>query len=284
VLPRWLRKPVRTLSRLGTGDFTPPRFAATMATAALFAATGLYGTYVAGNMPALAQAVTARTGFAVDKVRVFGHRETSEIDVLDKLELDGWTSLIGFNADSARERITTLPWVESASVRKVYPDVLEIRLQERVPFAIWQHEAELSIIGAKGNIIAPFTGASHSDLPLVVGPGAGEQAAGFIASVAAFPEIASRVKGYIQVADRRWDLRLDNGMTIRLPEAGVSQALADVVTMDREQRLLSRDVMSIDMRLADRVVVQLSPEAATIRKDALDAQGKARKKAGKKNA
>lgn len=284
MLPRWLRKPVRTLSRLGRGDFAPPRFAATMATAALFAATGLYGTYVAGDMPALAQAVTARTGFAVDKVRVFGHRETSEIDVLDKLELDGWTSLIGFDADDARERIASLPWVESASVRKVYPDVLEIRLQERKPFAIWQHESELSIIGAKGNIIAPFTGARHSDLPLVVGPGAGEQAAGFVASVAAFPEIASRVKGYIQVADRRWDLRLDNGMTIRLPETGVARALADVVAMDREQQLLSRDVMTIDMRLSDRVVVQLSPEAASARKDAMDAQDKARRKAGKKNA
>lgn len=284
MLPRWLRKPVRTLSRLGRGDFAPPRFAATMATAALFAATGLYGTYVAGDMPALAQAVTARTGFAVDKVRVFGHRETSEIDVLDKLELDGWTSLIGFDADDARERIASLPWVESASVRKVYPDVLEIRLQERKPFAIWQHESELSIIGAKGNIIAPFTGARHSDLPLVVGPGAGEQAAGFVASVAAFPQIASRVKGYIQVADRRWDLRLDNGMTIRLPETGVARALADVVAMDREQQLLSRDVMTIDMRLSDRVVVQLSPEAASARKDAMDAQDKARRKAGKKNA
>lgn len=282
VLPRWLRRPARLFSRLGTGDFTPPRHAASMATAALFAATGLYGCYVAGTLPAVVQAVTGRAGFAVDQVRVVGHRETSEIDILDKLGLDGWTSLIGFDADHARAAISELPWVKVASVRKVYPDALEIRVEERQAFAIWQRGSELSIIGEKGNVIAPFTGGRHAALPLVVGPHAAEGAAAFIATLRDYPEIASRVKGYIQVADRRWDLRLDNGITIRLPEEGAEAALADLVKMAKDNALLTRDIVAVDMRLADRVVVQLTPEAVAQREAALAAQGKAKKKPGKK--
>ena len=277
VLPRWLRRPVRLFARLGTGDFVPPRCSASIATAILFAATGAYGTYIGGRMPEVAQAVTARTGFAVDQVRVVGHRETSEIDILEKLDLTGWTSLIGFEVDGARERVAALPWVEVASVRKVYPETLEIRITEREPFAIWQHDGQLSIIGRKGNVIVPYTGGRHAGLPLVVGSGAGERAAGFIDGMAKFPELASRVKGYVLVGGRRWDLRLGNGMTVKLPEANVQGAVAELLRVERETGIFNRQVSEIDLRFADRVVLQLTPEAAEARQAALSKSGKSKK-------
>ena len=151
----------------------------------------------------VAQAVTARTGFAVDEITVTGNREVSEIDVLDRLELTGWTSLIGFDASAARDRITRMPWVENASVRKIYPDAIEVRLNERKPFAIWQHDGQLSVIERSGNIIASYNHATSTPLPLLLGLGAPEVGAGFIADMQERPEIASRVRAYIRVADRR---------------------------------------------------------------------------------
>lgn len=283
VLPRWLRRPARLLTRLGQGEFVPPPLAATMASAVLFAATGIYGAHVGGHMPAFVQGVTARTGFAVDQVRINGHRETSEIDILERLELDGWTSLIGFNADEARSRIAGLPWVEAASVRKIYPDAIEIRITERQPFAIWQHGSELSLVEANGRVIVPFSGSRHAALPLVIGYGAAEGAATFVAKVRQHPEIAARVKGYIRVAERRWDLRLENGVTVKLPEAGEDAALAMLTEMDKANAILSRDIAAVDMRLGDRLVIQLTPEAAERRIAELEGKAKTVKaKAGKK--
>ncbi len=283
LLPRWLRRPARIFARLGTGDFVPPPYAATFATALLLAATGVYGAYIGGQMPEVAQAVTARTGFAVDQVRVVGHRETSEIDILEKLDLTGWTSLIGFDVDAARERVSALPWVEVASVRKVYPETLEIRIVEREPFAIWQHDGQLSIIGRKGNVIVPFTGGRHSDLPLVVGAGAAVRAAGFVDEMARYPDLSGRVKGYMLVGERRWDLRLDNGITVKLPETGVDEAIRALLRMDRENGgLFNRQVASIDLRFADRMVLQLTPEAAESRQAALTKADKSKPKPGKR--
>lgn len=282
VLPRWLRRPARLFARMTEGDITPPPFAATMATAAFLAASGLYGAYVGGHFPALVQSITARTGFAVDEVRVSGHRETSEIDILDRLQLDGWTSLIGFDADAARQRIASLPWVQVAAVRKVYPDAIEVRIEERKPFAIWQHGRELSIVEESGSVIAPFSGERHAVLPLVIGLGAPEQAAKFIAMVKTYPELASRIKGYIRIGERRWDLRLENGVTVKLPESRESEAIEDLLAMDRESGVLSRDIASIDMRFADRLVVQLTPEAALRRNAALSERLKPGKKPEKK--
>lgn len=269
VLPRVLRKPARFLSRLVSGDVEAPPHAMLALSAVLIGSFSLYGVAVGGHVPAVVQAVTARTGFAVNEIRVSGNVETSEIDIFDRVGLDGWTSLVSFDVLEARARIESLPWVESVAVRKVYPSTLEVKVAERTPFAIWQQGSVLSLIEADGRVIAPLGGARHAALPLVVGHGADKSAADFIARVAAHPDLAARVRGYVRVSERRWNLRLDNGVTVKLPERGEDAALAELAALDARNGLLSRDIESVDMRLADRMVVKLSPDAAAARDAAL---------------
>lgn len=269
VLPRWLRRPARAFSRFVSGEIEAPPFTMAMLAAAVVGGFSFYGAVIGGHMPSVVQAVTARTGFAINEIRVSGNRETSEIDIFDRVGLDGWTSLVGFDPEQARSRIASLPWVEGASVRKIYPSTLDVKIVERVPFAIWQQGSRLSLIEEDGRLIAPLSGVRHHGLPLVVGMGADEPAAAFIARVDAFPELAARVRGYIRVSERRWDLRLENGMTIKLPEHGEDKALRDLLALDKRHGLLSRDVETVDMRFADRLVVRLSPEAASAREATL---------------
>ncbi len=265
VLPRFLRRPARLFSRLVSNEPELPSFAATLGATAFIAAAGIYGVFAGGHVPALVQYVTSNAGFAIETIDVNGNRETSEIDILDRLQLDGSTSLLGFNAEAARERIAQLPWVRSVAVRKIYPDRVEVMLKERQPFAIWQSGSQLSLIERSGDVIVPFSNDKYATLPLVTGFGAAAKAAGFVVSVAKYPELAGRVKGYIRVADRRWNMQLENGVTVKLPERGVEIAISELITLDRKHGLLSRDIKSVDMRLVDRLVIGLTPEAATRR-------------------
>ncbi len=86
------------------------------------------------------------------------------------------------------------------------------------------------------------------------------------------------MKGYIRVAERRWDLRLENGITVKLPELNEDKAIAELMRLDRENGILSRDLAAVDMRLNDRLVLQLTPEAALRRTAALTEQAKAAKR------
>lgn len=282
VLPRSLRKPARIIGRLAGGHVSPPPYAATIATAAFLSLTGIYGAVLGGHVPSILQAVTARSGFAIDDVRMAGNRETSDIDILERLSLDGWTSLIGMDADAARARIAELPWVETASVRKIYPDTLEVTVTERDAFAIWQHGRALSLVDAQGKIIVPFRHERYATLPLIIGSGANERAAEFVSRLQRTPELSARVKAFIRVADRRWDLRLENGLTIKLPETNEDKAIAEIVALDREQGLLSRDLTAVDMRFEDRLVVKLTPEAVVRRNAALSERDKASGRSEKK--
>ncbi|GHC75217.1 cell division protein FtsQ/DivIB [Limoniibacter endophyticus] len=274
VLPRWLRKPVRLAARLFDDDFQAPRFAMTIASVGLFAASAMYGTAAGGHTPAVLQAITANAGFAIEQVRVNGQKEISEIDIVGALELDGSTSLIGFDAFAARARVAALPWVESVEIRKVYPGQVDVNLVERKPFALLQKDGDLSVIEEDGRVIAPLTNMAHLDLPLLVGAGADMRASQFIGEMAAHPDLASQVKAYIRVADRRWDLMLKNGVTLRLPEDGMEAAIDKVLRADREQGLFGKDILAVDLRQSDRMVLKMSPEAVEQRAEAFKERAK----------
>jgi cell division protein FtsQ len=282
VLPKFLRKPVRVVSRLVEGEVSIPNHVGTIGAVAFLALTGAYGAVLGGHAPEVVKVTTSTFGFAIEDVKVVGNKETSEIDVLGALGLDGETSLVGLSAADAQRAVAGLPWVESVDVFKVYPNTIQISVHERTALAVWQNGDQLSVIDADGRMIVPFNGGRSASLPVVIGAGADKQAKLLLTQMAAFPQIAAEVKAYQRVGDRRWDLVLKNGVSLMLPESRIDEALADIANMDSKAGLLSRDIASVDMRLTDRVVVRLTPEAMVQRVEYLKARDKAPKRSEKR--
>jgi cell division protein FtsQ len=280
-LPRPLRRIVRFLVSLAAGRIHVPRHAGSVASLLFLGATGLYGMSLGGHSQDFAQASTTALGFAIEDVQVSGNRETSEIDILERLGLDGTTSLMALDVNEARARLAELPWVEDVSVRKVYPGTIEIALKEREAFAIWQHGSDLALIEKNGSVIAPLRDNKFSTLPLFVGRDAETAAAGFSAEFDNWPEIKTRVKAYVRVAGRRWDLRLDNGIVVKLPERDVPRAMDMLATLEAEHSLLERDIAAVDLRLEDRTTIQLTEGALARRDAAVEKRAKELKKAAK---
>jgi 1,4-dihydroxy-2-naphthoyl-CoA synthase len=75
-------------------------------------------------------------------------------------------------------------------------------------------------------------------------------------------------------------MRLMAGLDVRLPEEDVDAALKRLAELDRDKKILSRDITAVDLRLADRVIVRLSDAAAKARDDALKALDKKGKRKG----
>ncbi|MCS4241204.1 cell division protein FtsQ [Rhizobium sp. BIGb0125] len=280
VLPRPLRRVVRFCVSLATGRVNIPAHTGTISAIAFFAATGLYGMSLGGHTQTVAQATTSAAGFAIEDVKVSGNAQTSEIDILQLLGLDGTTSLVAMDVNTARRRLADLPWVEDVDVRKIYPRTIEIRLKERDAFGIWQHGSELSLIEKNGSVIAPLRDNKFAALPLFVGRDAETGAASFMEQLDAWPEIRSKVKAYVRISGRRWDLHLNNGIIIKLPEVNVAKALHLLSRLDAEQQVMSRDIAAIDLRLSDRTTIQLTQAATERREAAVTAREKALKKAG----
>ncbi len=278
VLPRPFRRVTRFLVALASGRVHIPNHTGTVSAFAFLAATGFYGMSLGGYSDLVARTTTNAVGFAVEDVRVSGNSETSEIDILEKLGLDGATSLVALDAETARTKLAELPWVQDVQVRKIYPKTIEVVLKERKAYAIWQHGQELSLIEKNGSVIAPLRDNKFTDLPLFVGRDAETAAAQFERDFGEWPALRKDVKAYVRIAGRRWDLHMKNGVIVKLPETAVDKALALLTRMQNEEQLLDRDIVAVDLRLDDRTAIQLSPGAAERRQAALTARTKALKK------
>jgi cell division protein FtsQ len=225
-----------------------------------------------------ARDVTANSlGFRVAAISLTGEKEVSREEILTTAGVTGRASLLFLDADAARARLMANPWIADAAVLKLYPDRVQITVTERLAFALWQKDGRVSVIAADGTVLEPFIEDRYVGLPLVVGAGADQQAKDFLAIVDRFPDIRSVLRASILVAERRWNLLLTNGVDVRLPETNVEDALARLVQLDHDKKLLSRDITMVDLRLPDRVTVRLSDAAAQARDDALKANMKKKK-------
>lgn len=208
-------------------------------------------------------------GFRIASVALGGEKEVSRDEILGLAGVTGRSSLLFLDADAARAHLKDNPWIAEATVLKLYPDRLHITVAERRAFALWQKDGELSVISADGTVVQPFVDPRFALLPLVVGRGAATRASDFLALLDRYPAIRDQVRACILVAERRWNLKLKNGIDVRLPEARADDALATLVALDRDRKLLTRDITAVDLRLPDRVSVRLSEAAAQAREDAL---------------
>ena len=79
---------------------------------------------------------------------------------------------------------------------------------------------------------------------------------------------AEATEAAIRVSDRRWNLRLRTGIDGRLPEKDISVALDRLEEFQREHALFDRDVVAVDLRVPDRLIVRVNPNApkAKVRK------------------
>jgi cell division protein FtsQ len=252
-----------------------PRFAGIAASTLFLLASIGYGAVRGGHVPMIfdtladwRDAGANSVGFHIAAVSLSGEKHVSRADIIAAAGVSERTSLLFLDVEAARARLKTIPWIADATVRKLYPDRLQIRVREREPFALWQVDGRLSLIAADGTVIGPLKDPAFAALPLVVGRGAQGKARDFLALLDRYPSIREQVRASVFVAERRWNLKLRNNLDIRLPETDVGAALDTLVALDRDKHLLSRDILAIDLRLPDRVTVRLSDGAAQAREEA----------------
>jgi cell division protein FtsQ len=204
---------------------------------------------------------SADLGLRVGEITVEGRNETPAPALLAALDVKRGTPLLALDLGAARKRLEDLPWVQSASIERRWPQLLSVRIVERTPLALWQCNGTIKLIDLDGKVIAGADIHRFARLPMVVGEGADKQAPGFLDILAQQPTLAHRVDAAIWVANRRWNLHLVDGIDVRLPEEAPEQALLKLVDYEAKNRLFERDVVMIDMRLPDRLIVRLAPHA-----------------------
>lgn len=209
---------------------------------------------------------TMRTRFGrlvnwpVTEVVVEGRVNTPEPLLDAALGVRKGEPIFGFSVEGARQRIETLSWVQHVAVERRLPGTIVVSLDEKRPFAIWQNQGRFQLIDRNGAVVTNEDIGGFGKLPLVVGVGAPQNAAALLDALARQPALQGRVVAAVRVGERRWNLHLNNGIDVLLPEGAEQAAIERLMVLQQSEDLLDRKLSVIDMRLPDRLVLRPQPE------------------------
>jgi cell division protein FtsQ len=236
------------------------KLAVLLATAGILATTWRSGrlAIVADQVSTHFMTLSAASGFRIENVEVVGREQTDPKALLAAAGLKRGDPIMAFSPEAVRRRIEALSWVASAAVERRLPDTVAITIVERKPIALWQHNDKFALIDAKGDNLGPVADDATSTLPRIVGGDAPSHASALLSMLATHPDLARRVQASSWIGSRRWDLKMDNGVEVKLPEDGVAEALQQLADAEASSRILERDVAIIDLRLAGKMIVRLA--------------------------
>ncbi len=205
-------------------------------------------------------------GFRVRSVEVQGTKRMDPRPVY-RIALDQKAAALPLvDVADIRRQLLGFGWVKDARVSRRYPDTLVVDIVERLPAALWQDSDRLSLIDAEGVVLDRVPVSQMPDLPLLIGLGANAHAVALNKLLGGSPAIRVQLVSATWVGQRRWDLALQGGETLMLPEGDgpAATALAKFARIDKSAGLLGRGILRFDLRIPGKMTVRLphAPEPA----------------------
>lgn len=204
------------------------------------------------------------SGFEIRKVTLMGRDRAAREEIETALGPLVGESILHLDLSEARARVEEIGWVRAAAVSRLLPDTVHVSVRERAPVAVWQMSGRLQLVDVDGAIIREIGAYEYSSLPLIVGAGAPEAAADLLKALEAHPALGTATAALVRVGERRWNMRLRNGLDVKLPDAGFAYALDALAALDAAHGLLDQSLEYIDLRDPERMVVRRRGEAGEI--------------------
>lgn len=205
----------------------------------------------------------ADAGLVVRHVYLEGREHAALGEVMEAIHIKEGDPLLLYSVDEIKENLEVLGWVNRVEVSREFPDTLHIRIIEREPAALWQHEKKISLIDVDGEVISQSDVADWAQLPVVVGDDAAGHTRDLLAFLIQTPELFAQVASAIRVSERRWNIRFRDGLEVKLPEKDPQAAWRVLADMDKDKKLLERNIRAVDLRVPDRVFIQVAPGILT---------------------
>lgn len=175
-------------------------------------------------------------------------------DFLEKEDSLSYQTLVENLIDNIRQG---LPWIKEITISRNMPNVLNISIKEFEPFAIWKNKNKYYISDKDGNLVPISKDESREFQFLVIlsGQGAYNHANSLFNIFVVNPKISANVYSATWVGNRRWDIRFDNELLIKLPENNILEAWKRLIKIYNIPGSIS-GLKVIDLRIMDKIYLE----------------------------
>lgn len=214
---------------------------------------------------------TADMGFTVEQVLVEGREYTDAEALRGLLNVNAGDPIFAFDPGGARDMVEMLSWVKHARIERRLPDTIYVEITERRPMAFMRDGDSTVLIDDTGTVLAADGLSGFAGLITISGKGAAQAAPEFLGLLESEPAVRMHVASAAYMGQRRWDLRMDNGLVVRLPADNVPLALSTLADRQESDKLLGKDAVAVDLRLLpEKLLIQTRDGTAEERRAARD--------------
>ena len=201
--------------------------------------------------------VIERPEFMLSALSIQGSSDSLNAEIREILGLNFPISSFDLDLADLRNRVLSLPPVETAEVRLEGGSILHVKVKEKVPALLLKDDTGIHVLNKNGDYIRPLLSTEYgSKLPVITGEGAQKAAAEAFILFSALYDKLDEVRGLVLVGGRRWNIVLKSGQVIMLPEKKSEQAVQKILILDKAEKILSRDIAVFDFRLPYRITLR----------------------------
>lgn len=198
----------------------------------------------------------SEVGFHVRDVTLVGRYRTQRETILATLDIAAGSPILALDIEDKKYRLETLPWIKEARLVRRLPDLVHVDIVEYEPYAILERADHRYLIDRAGHKIIDQHLEAFNYLPRIRGLGGEFEAAHLLDLLDQYPVVRNRLVAASWVKGRRWTLHLDHGGDVLLPEGDMMAALEKLMALEEKQRVLAVARQTIDLRLADRILLR----------------------------
>ena len=220
---------------------------------------GAYGGWLWRDViHARAVQLSAEAGLRIERIEIKGRLNTDKKALEQAIATPWYSPIYAADLDAIHERVTSLGWIKAARVERQLPATLIVTLEERVALALYQDDRGHHVIDRSGAVIEGVAVEAFTHLPVIKGRNAPAKAMAMIELLKQESDLFAQVWSLTYQSDRRWDVYLRNNIRVQLPEMEPGKAWSKLAAMDRTRHLTSRDIINIDLRIPEKLVIRSS--------------------------
>ncbi|GHU11273.1 hypothetical protein FACS189449_02400 [Alphaproteobacteria bacterium] len=205
--------------------------------------------------------------FSVKKIEFDGNDRVSDILLLKASGLRYMNNIFSVPIEDVKKKLKNVSWIRSAVVHRKLPNRICVRVSERIPIAIFQSKYKLYLVDADGIVLECDGIGNFENLPIVVGDGAEKEATHLLYCLDQFPKLRKQLVVAIRLGKRRWNIKINKGITVKLPEKGIMQAFGILDEISDSNGFFNDNILSIDLRMLDRVIISHKNNAENLSQD-----------------
>lgn len=202
----------------------------------------------------------ARKGFVVKEIHVNELKYIELAEIIKNLDFNNGDNILSIDLEANQKRLASNFWIDSVSLKIIFPNIIEININEKnAEFILFEND-QYHIIDEKGNIIKDLgieDTKRFADFIVLTGQDAKLYAANLIEFIKSDKIIYSYISEITRVSKQRWNIKFINDMLVKLPQQDPKSAWSLFIELNNQMKFFDNKIKSIDLRVKDRLFLEL---------------------------